>query len=45
MQTLVIGLVFVAGILLEVWCIEQRAKEHGRRDAGDAPNEKKGPGH
>ena len=34
MQTLVIGLVFVAAILIEVWCIEQRVKER-RRDAGD----------
>jgi hypothetical protein len=35
MQTLVIGLVFVAAILLEVWCIEQRVKERRQHDAGD----------
>jgi hypothetical protein len=35
MQTLVIGLVFVAAILIEVWCIEQGAKEHRRPDGDD----------
>jgi hypothetical protein len=35
MQTLVIGLVFVAAILIEVWCIEQRAKERRRYDGDD----------
>jgi hypothetical protein len=35
MQTLVIGLVFVAAIVIEVWCIEQRAKERRRHDGGD----------
>jgi hypothetical protein len=42
--TLVVGLVFLAAVLLEVWYLEQRAKKRRRLDAGDAPNEKKSPG-